>query len=51
VNAASAVPTWRLTRVGGDFIGWRYDGSNRERPSPKSTFRAMPASTIHCSVR
>ena len=22
-----------------------------ERPSPKSTLRAMPASTIHCSVR
>jgi hypothetical protein len=23
----------------------------RERPSPKSTLRAMPASTIHWSVR
>ena len=25
VNPASAVPTWRLTRVGGDFIGWMKD--------------------------
>jgi len=26
VSAGSAVPTRRLTRVGGDFIGWRQDG-------------------------
>ena len=27
VAASSSVPTWRLTRVGGDFIGWRQDGA------------------------
>ena len=27
IAASSSVPTWRLTRVGGDFIGWRNDGS------------------------
>lgn len=27
VGASSAVPTWRLTHVGGDFIGWRNDGA------------------------
>lgn len=27
VTSSSAVPTWRLTKVGGDFIGWKYDGS------------------------
>ncbi len=26
VAASSAVPTWRLTKVGGDFVGWRDDG-------------------------
>ncbi|MEO8451170.1 MAG: amidohydrolase family protein [Gemmatimonadota bacterium] len=26
VEATSAVPTWRLTKIGGDFIGWRSDG-------------------------
>jgi hypothetical protein len=27
IAASSSVPTWRLTRVGGDFIGWRQDGA------------------------
>jgi Tol biopolymer transport system component len=27
VAASSSVPTWRLTRVGGDFVGWRQDGA------------------------
>lgn len=27
VTSSSAVPTWRLTKVGGDFIGWKFDGS------------------------
>jgi Tol biopolymer transport system component len=27
VAASSSVPTWRLTRIGGDFIGWRQDGA------------------------
>jgi Tol biopolymer transport system component len=27
VTASSSVPTWRLTKVGGDFIGWAADGS------------------------
>ncbi|MGH7501999.1 MAG: amidohydrolase family protein [Longimicrobiales bacterium] len=27
VAASSAMPTWRLTRVGGDFVGWRNDGA------------------------
>ncbi len=27
VAASSSMPTWRLTRVGGDFIGWRGDGA------------------------
>jgi hypothetical protein len=25
--ATSSVPTWRLTKVGGDFVGWTSDGS------------------------
>ncbi|HET9369032.1 MAG TPA: amidohydrolase family protein [Vicinamibacterales bacterium] len=25
--ATSSVPTWRLTKVGGDFVGWTADGS------------------------
>jgi imidazolonepropionase-like amidohydrolase/Tol biopolymer transport system component len=27
VSASSAVPTWRLTKVGGDFVGWNADGT------------------------
>ena len=26
VSSSSAVPTWRLTKVGGDFIGWKNQG-------------------------
>ncbi|HUF47748.1 MAG TPA: amidohydrolase family protein [Vicinamibacterales bacterium] len=26
VAASSSVPTWRLTRIGGDFIGWTHAG-------------------------
>jgi Tol biopolymer transport system component len=25
--ASSSVPTWRLTKVGGDFVGWTQDGT------------------------
>jgi hypothetical protein len=39
VNAASAVPTWRLTRVGGDFIGWRQDGTEAFYSIGRSLFR------------
>jgi Tol biopolymer transport system component len=27
IASSSSVPTWRLTRIGGDFIGWKQDGS------------------------
>lgn len=27
VNSSSAVPTWRLTDIGGDFVGWADQGS------------------------
>ena len=27
VSASSSMPTRRLTRVGGDFVGWRHDGA------------------------
>jgi Tol biopolymer transport system component len=27
VAASSSVPTWRLTRIGGDFVGWSANGS------------------------
>lgn len=39
VNAASAVPTWRLTRVGGDFIGWMHDGTQAYYSIGRSLFR------------
>src|SRR5215204_5098191 len=26
--ASSSVPTWRLTKVGGDFIGWNADSKS-----------------------
>jgi Tol biopolymer transport system component len=26
VSSSSAVPTWRITKIGGDFIGWSKDG-------------------------
>ncbi len=39
VTATSAVPTWRLTRVGGDFIGWKHDGSGAYYSIGKSFFQ------------
>ena len=27
VASSSSMPTWRLTKVGGDFVGWTHDGS------------------------
>ena len=27
IGGSSVVPTRRLTRVGGDFVGWRHDGA------------------------
>jgi imidazolonepropionase-like amidohydrolase/Tol biopolymer transport system component len=39
VTSTSAVPTWRLTRVGGDFIGWTADGSAAYYSIGKSFFR------------
>lgn len=39
VTATSAVPTARLTRVGGDFIGWKNDGSAAYYSIGKSFFQ------------
>ena len=39
VTATSAVPTWRLTRVGGDFIGWKDDASVAYYSIGKSFFQ------------
>jgi len=39
VGASSAVPTWRLTKVGGDFIGWSNDGSVAHYSIGRSFFR------------
>jgi Tol biopolymer transport system component len=39
VTATSAVPTARLTRVGGDFIGWKNDGSVAYYSIGKSLFQ------------
>ena len=39
VTTTSAVPTARLTRVGGDFIGWRNDGSVAYYSIGKSLFQ------------
>jgi hypothetical protein len=38
VTSPSAVPTWRLTRVGGDFIGWSNDGRVAHYSIGKSYF-------------
>ena len=40
VTAGSAVPTRRLTRVGGDFIGWRLDGKVAYYSIGRSFFQA-----------
>lgn len=53
VTATSAVPTWRLTRVGGDFIGWTNDGGGAFYSIGKSFFRydlALADSSIADSV-
>ena len=39
VTATSAVPTSRLTRVGGDFVGWRNDGAVAYYSIGKSLFQ------------
>ncbi len=39
VTTTSAVPTWRLTRVGGDFIGWKNDGGGAFYSIGKSFFQ------------
>jgi Tol biopolymer transport system component len=39
VTASSEMPTWRLTRVGGDFIGWHHDGTSAYYSIGKSFFR------------
>ncbi len=39
VTSSSSVPTWRLTRVGGDFIGWKLDGSAAYYSIGKSFFQ------------
>ncbi len=39
VTSSSSVPTWRLTRVGGDFIGWTADGRAAYYSIGKSFFQ------------
>ncbi|MEZ4587753.1 MAG: amidohydrolase family protein [Gemmatimonadales bacterium] len=39
VTTASVVPTWRLTTVGGDFIGWSGDGRTAYYSIGRSFFR------------
>lgn len=39
VSGTSAVPTWRLTRIGGDFVGWANDGQSAFYSMGKSFFR------------
>lgn len=39
VEAKSAVPTRRLTRIGGDFIGWQNDGSTAYYSIGRSFFQ------------
>jgi len=39
VTGTSAVPVWRLTRVGGDFIGWAADGRSAHYSIGRSFFR------------
>ena len=53
VGASSAVPTRRLTRVGGDFIGWREDGAEAHYSIGRSFFRydvALADSLVRDSV-
>jgi Tol biopolymer transport system component len=39
VSSSSSVPTWRLTKVGGDFIGWNSKGSSAFYSIGKSFFQ------------
>lgn len=39
VGSGSAMPTWRLTKVGGDFIGWNNDGAAAHYSIGRSFFR------------
>ena len=39
VESGSAMPTWRLTKVGGDFVGWSNDGSAAYYSIGRSFFR------------
>jgi Tol biopolymer transport system component len=53
VNPSSAVPTWRLTRIGGDFIGWSGDGATALYSIGRSFFRydlALADSLVRDSV-
>jgi Tol biopolymer transport system component len=53
VSAASAVPTARVTRVGGDFVGWQYDGRTAYYSIGRSFFTydlAMADSLVRDSV-
>jgi hypothetical protein len=53
VTATSAMPTARLTRVGGDFIGWQYDSRTAYYSIGRSFFTydlAMADSLVRDSV-
>ncbi|MFT5143632.1 MAG: Tol biopolymer transport system component [Rhodothermales bacterium] len=39
VSSSSAVPTWRLTDIGGDFVGWADDGNTPFYSIGRSFFR------------
>lgn len=39
VASSSAMPTWRLTKVGGDFIGWEKDGTSAYYSIGRSFFQ------------
>ncbi|NNE70361.1 MAG: hypothetical protein HKN29_08345, partial [Rhodothermales bacterium] len=39
VNSSSAVPTWRLTDIGGDFVGWADEGQTAYYAIGRSFFR------------
>jgi len=43
VAASSSMPTWRLTKVGGDFVGWTADGSAAFYSIGRSFFLYDPA--------
>jgi Tol biopolymer transport system component len=53
VAGSSVVPTRRLTRVGGDFVGWRNDGAEANYSIGRSFFRydvALADSLIRDSI-